>query len=330
MEASSLMTTLGLTSCIAMAFTVVVIFLLLRYKDQLPLDRPNHRSMHQTPIPRTGGIAILIGILCAVAILNVPITSTLIPIGFILGMIFFFDDVRGLRVSVRLITQVLAASALIWGHSGFYGGILIFVLCVLTIAWMTNVYNFMDGADGLAAGMTVVGFGAYAIGAWNAGSLSLATTSAAIAGAGLGFLLFNFHPAKIFLGDVGSVPIGFLAGGIGILGWIDGMWPLGFPAVLFSPFLIDATFTLARRLLSRQPAWEAHRDHCYQKLILTGFGHRNTALVEYGIMLICAGGGMIVLGAPDLQLVMSIIWLIGYAILIALVEFASRRKFGKA
>ena len=315
-----------LASGLAFLLTGISIVLLLRFKEQLPLDHPNHRSMHFTSVPRTGGIAILIGILIASGIVRPTGLVVLVMLAVALGAMFFFDDAHGLSVKIRLLTQLSAAAILIWTHAGIVGGVWVFILCILTIAWTTNVYNFMDGSDGLAGGMTVFGFSAYAYGAWTANATDLAFLSAVIAGAGAGFLIFNFHPARIFMGDAGSIPLGFLAGGIGLIGWIDGVWPLGFPAVVFSPFLMDATVTLAFRLLGRKLAWQAHRDHFYQKMILMGFGHQNTALVEYVVMLVCGIGGMFVLNSPERQPAMIVIWVVGYAILLGFVEVVWRKR----
>lgn len=314
------------TGGVALLVTVIAVALLLKFKEQLPLDHPNHRSLHRTSIPRTGGIAILSGILIASAMARPEGFAVLLAIAIALGAISFFDDAHGLPVGIRFLAQLSAASALILAHAGIFGGGLVFILCILTIVWMTNVYNFMDGSDGLAAGMTVFGFGAYAIGAWSANATGLAFLSVTIAGAGAGFLIFNFHPARIFMGDVGSIPLGFLAGGIGMMGWMDGVWPLGFPAVVFSPFLVDATVTLAVRLLGRQRAWQAHRSHFYQKIILMGFGHQNTALAEYVVMLVCGIGGVFILNSPDRQPAMIAIWVAGYAILLGIVELLWQRR----
>ncbi|MGA8051867.1 MAG: glycosyl transferase, partial [Burkholderiales bacterium] len=102
------------------------------------------------------------------------------------------------------------------------------------------------------------------------------------------FLVRNFPPARIFMGDVGSVPLGFLAGALGLIGWNDGVWPLWFPIVVFAPFVCDATLTLIRRLLRGDRVWQAHREHYYQRLVRMGFGHRGTAAIEYAAMAGCA------------------------------------------
>ena len=112
------------------------------------------------------------------------------------------------------------------------------------------------------------------------------------AAAAAAFLVRNFPPARIFMGDVGSVPLGFLAGALGLIGWNDGVWPLWFPLLVFAPFVCDATLTLLKRLARGERAWQAHREHYYQRLVRMGFGHRGAALIEYAAMLGCAAAAV--------------------------------------
>jgi UDP-N-acetylmuramyl pentapeptide phosphotransferase/UDP-N-acetylglucosamine-1-phosphate transferase len=181
----------------------------------------------------------------------------------------------------------LTAAAVLVGSVLWPGHPLAVVLLVIAIAWITNLYNFMDGSDGLAGGMAVVGFGTYAVAAYVAGETNLAVLCVAIAAAAVAFLTHNFPPARIFLGDVGSIPLGFLAGALGVLGWQRGLWPLWFPVLVFGPFIGDATITLVRRLFRRERVWQAHRDHYYQRLVRMGAGHRGTAVVGYAVMAAC-------------------------------------------
>jgi UDP-N-acetylmuramyl pentapeptide phosphotransferase/UDP-N-acetylglucosamine-1-phosphate transferase len=168
----------------------------------------------------------------------------------------------------------------------------------LAIAWTTNLYNFMDGSDGLAGGMAVIGFGTYASAAWIGGNVEFELLAWSIAAAAAGFLIFNFPPAKIFMGDVGSIPLGFLAGALGVAGWQRELWPLWFPLVVFAPFIVDASVTLVRRVLRGERVWEAHRQHYYQRLILSGWSHRRTAVSEYGLMLLCGAAALTGLQQP--------------------------------
>src|SRR5262249_53435950 len=144
-------------------------------------------------------------------------------------------------------------------------------------AWMINLYNFMDGSDGLAGGMAAIGFGCYGIAALAGGDYLCATINLVVAASALGFLCFNFSPARLFMGDVGSVSLGFLAAVLDVVGWLRGDWPVWFGIVVFSPFIVDATVTLFKRALRGARVWEAHREHYYQRLVQSGWGHRKTA-----------------------------------------------------
>ncbi|HEX5091268.1 MAG TPA: glycosyl transferase [Burkholderiales bacterium] len=259
---------------------------------RLALDLPNERSLHDRPVPRTGGIAIAAGLGAACA-LYWPGFGAVLAAAAVLSVLSLVDDVRHLPVAVRLSAH-LAAAAVALAFEVYTGGILVLLVLLLAVAWTANLYNFMDGSDGLAGGMTVVGFGTYALAAGTGGDAALALLCASIAAAALAFLAFNWHPARLFMGDVGSVPLGFLAGALGLAGWSRGLWPLWFPVLVFAPFMGDATLTLVRRAWRRERVWQAHRDHYYQRLVRMGFGHRYTAAIEYAAMLGCAGLALLV------------------------------------
>jgi UDP-N-acetylmuramyl pentapeptide phosphotransferase/UDP-N-acetylglucosamine-1-phosphate transferase len=285
----------------------------LRRSGRLPVDTPNARSLHHLPIPRGGGIAIWAGMLAGSAWLpqSQPwLASLLLLIG-----VSLLDDRRGISVSVRLAVQVAAAigwlmldARIAWPHT---------LLAVLVIAWMTNLYNFMDGSDGLAAAMTVIGFGAYAIAASRV-SFSDAPIIATIVAATIPFLALNFPPSRIMLGDVGAVPLGFLAAVFGIGGWRAGYWPPWFPVLVFLPFIADATLTLARRILSRAKVWQAHRDHYYQRLVCMGFGHRGTLVIYSALMAGTAISALAALiRAPDAGARVLALWIAALLLLYA-------------
>jgi len=183
------------------------------------------------------------------------------------------------------------------------------ILMTFGLVWLINLYNFMDGVDGLAGGMTVVGFLAYALAATADQALAYAAIS--VAGAAAGFLIFNFHPARIFLGDAGSISLGFLAGAMGYWGWRDGIWACWFPLLVFAPFIADASVTLLRRVARGEKFWQAHREHYYQKMVQMGVGHARTALLWYAVMV---PGALLALSvrhqAPAMQLSVSVFWLI--------------------
>ena len=264
--------------------STVIMAVLVRSRS-LPLDKPNERSLHVVPVPRTGGIAIITGVVAAALCLRAG--AGLIVPAAALAIASYFDDRHALPASLRLGMHLLAAGVFLWlAGAPLVAAVLIVLL--LGIGWITNLYNFMDGSDGLAGGMAVIGFGTYGLAAWLGGNLELELLAWSIAAAAAGFLIFNFPPAKIFMGDVGSIPLGFLAGALGVAGWLQGLWPLWFPLIVFAPFIVDASVTLVRRALRRERIWQAHREHYYQRLILSGWSHRKTAIWEYALMLACA------------------------------------------
>lgn len=276
-----------LPSALALAATVIFLLIVLRTPlGKWLLDRPNERSLHQHPVPRIGGVAILLGVASAwLLTANLRALSLLMLIAPLI-LISVFDDFRSVKPWWRLLVQIATALLVLAylgqsaGQWGAYAGGLIMLV------WGANLYNFMDGSDGLAGGMTLFGFSAYAWAAASGGHVEIAMSAATMSAAALAFLLFNFSPARVFLGDAGSVPLGFLATLFGILGVADGLWPLWFPFLVFSPFIVDATVTLLKRALRKETLWQAHRDHYYQRLVRMGWGHKRTALVFYGAMLI--------------------------------------------
>ena len=255
---------------------------LARGRRLLPVDRPNERSLHTVPVPRIGGMAIM-AVLLPVALLTIPEAIRWVAPAAVLAIVSGIDDFRGLPVRVRFGVQGVVAA---WAVAAAMAGQPLWALAIawfLTV-WMTNLYNFMDGSDGLAGGMAVFGFGSFAIAAGLAGDTGMATACGALAAAAAAFLLFNFNPARVFMGDAGSIPLGFLAALFGIAGWRAGHWGPLFPVLVFSPFVLDATVTLLKRLLRGERIWQAHRTHYYQRLIQLGAGHRRTALLEYLLM----------------------------------------------
>ena len=272
------------------ATCVVAIWIMLRFAARMPQDVPNERSLHERPVPRTGGVAVLGGIGVSLAAGFVPMNLS-IATALCLAVISFADDLHGLPTSVRLIAHLSAAGLLVWYTLSPMEWWKLFVLC-LAVGWITNLYNFMDGADGLAGGMSVIGFGAYALASSTSGDAAIASLSAAICGAAGAFLVYNYHPARIFLGDVGSIPLGFLAASLGVVGWRNDAWPVWFPLLVFGPFIGDATVTLLRRIRRGGRFWTAHREHYYQRMVRMGMGHRGTALLAYAAMAVCAGAAL--------------------------------------
>ena len=286
--------------------SLLLLMVLLRRPDLL-VDRPNQRSLHLHPVPRTGGIAVVAGCLGSAALL-LPAYQIFCLLALLIALVSLVDDWRRLSPLPRFGAQALIAAAFSFYVLG-YSSIAETVFLILAIVWVANLFNFMDGSDGLAGGMAVIGFCCYALGAWVGGDESLALLCGTFAAATLPFLVANFHPARIFMGDIGAVTLGFTAAALGALGWREGIWSPFFPVFAFSPFIADASLTLLHRIVTRQRFWEPHRDHYYQKLVRMGLGHRNTALVEYAVMLVSSCGAIATLFLDGVaQLIAIITW----------------------
>ena len=253
---------------------------------RLATDIPNERSLHERPTPRVGGWGVVPAVLIAVFTLA-PGLWLIAACTIFLAAVSQIDDRRGLPARVRFAAHFAAVGLLLAVYHGSVAWWILVALSVL-LTWLVNLYNFMDGADGLAGGMAVLGFSGYAIAALVAHGprADLALACAATAGAAAGFLIYNFHPARIFLGDAGSIPLGFLAGAFGFWGWRSGLWPIWFPAMCFSLFIADASVTLCRRLIRGEKFWQAHREHYYQRMVRSGLGHARTAIYWYILMFV--------------------------------------------
>ncbi|MCB1778373.1 MAG: UDP-phosphate N-acetylglucosaminyl 1-phosphate transferase, partial [Candidatus Competibacteraceae bacterium] len=227
------------------------------------LDHPNERSLHERPTPRTGGLAVLGGGLAGGLLLALfvpaahPLLMGLLPGLLPLVVIAGLDERWGIAIGWRFAIHVWAAISLVLMNRGLLALYLpglswqlpdwvAVMLLVLFVTWMINLYNFMDGMDGFAGGMAVIGFSALAwLGQADAGFSAICLI---VAVASAGFLVFNFPPARIFLGDIGSTMLGFLAAACGLWGYQAGLFPFWALLLIFSPFIVDATVTLIRRL----------------------------------------------------------------------------------
>lgn len=280
-----------LSPAIGLGITVsVIVFILSSKLSHSIQDIPNERSLHSKAVPRTGGIGLLLGTLAGWSLMFTSLVWWLVVPLLALFVISILDDIYSLSVNIRLLAHMGAAAILVIGSGALNEyGLLIAVVLFFLAVWMTNLYNFMDGSDGLAGGMAMFGFATYGIAALLVQDDALAWANFTIAAAALGFLLFNLHPAKIFMGDAGSIPLGFLAVAMGVWGVQKGDWSIWFPLIVFSPFIVDASVTLGKRSLRGAKITEAHREHYYQRAIQMGAGHRNVALFEYGLMFVSGG-----------------------------------------
>lgn len=284
------------------------------------LDKPNHRSSHARPTPRGGGLAVMAvaSTLMAVVAWAAPSAwlALLVGGGLVLMALGWLDDRKGLSARLRLVVQAATVAALLlalpaserlidvlplWLERG---------LIALGWVWFINLYNFMDGIDGITGVETMALGGALGLVA-GLGYLDPAYGWAGmiLAGAALGFLRWNWHPAHIFLGDGGSLPLGFILGGLLLALALAGHWAAALILPLY--YLMDATATLARRISRGHKPWEAHREHAYQKAARK-FGRHDAVSLRIGV----ANGGLagLALGAlvwPDgswIVMVAAVAW----------------------
>lgn len=273
----------GLIAAVAAwAATALVRRILLRRNV---LDRPNERSSHDRPVPRGGGIAVIGVALAAWFVLALRDGSLaalwpLLAAALALALVSFLDDLRNLPPAPRLAAHagavVIGVLVLLPDDALLFGGALPWAADRLVVAiawlWFVELTNFMDGIDGITGVETIAIGGGLALVALVLGPGAQAPYAAVLAGAAAGFLVLNWHPARIFLGDVGSVPLGYMLGWL--LAWqacVAGLWWLALLLPLYH--WGDATTTLLMRALRGERIWRAHRSHAYQVAVQAGLGH---------------------------------------------------------
>lgn len=299
---------------------LVIAFVLRSNLAKSVQDIPNERSLHAAPTPRIGGVGLMMGVLAAWVL-----QFEMLPWWLLLPLLGLFavsllDDIYNLPVKQRLLVQMLAAIVLVAGSGLFaQAGIIVAVVLVLLTVWMTNLYNFMDGSDGLAGGMALCGFSVFGLAALHDGNVHFAMLNFSVAAAALGFLHFNFPKARIFMGDAGSIPLGFLVAALGLRGWQLGCWPVWFPLLVFSPFIVDASVTLVKRSLRGAKITEAHREHYYQRAVQMGWSHRNVAHAEYVLMTATGASALLSLHQSAIWQVL-LIWCGIYALLMLMLD----------
>ena len=290
---------IALTALISFCVCLALVVLVLRSRRQWAIDVPNDRSLHSDPTPRIGGIPLMAGIAASAGLAEFVFGLERVPLAAIvlaltLCGISLADDRAGLPVALRLATHLLAAGVFAAYLTNNLAPWWWMLAAMLIVAAMTNFYNFMDGANGLAGGMAVLGFSSYGLASISTAP-GLAAVCFGIAAAAAGFLVCNLR-GSIFMGDGGSIPLGFLAAALGIEGWARSLWAPWFPVMVFAPFVADSVATLARRIMRGERFWEAHREHYYQRLVRSGWSHAELACAEYMLMAACAG---LALGARD-------------------------------
>ncbi|HMV49508.1 MAG TPA: glycosyltransferase family 4 protein [Blastocatellia bacterium] len=289
------------------------------------LDVPNARSSHTQPTPRMGGLGIAATFVIILPMLWVMLLGAsqnwfratkfgvaLVSYVIIAG-VGLVDDMKRIGPLPKYLGQLLAALIALWGEViflyfklPFFGTVNLtwLVGAALTIVWLTgfsNFFNFMDGIDGLAGGVGVIYSLSLAVIAIGTGHRLIGAGCLMLAAACLGFVAHNFPPAKIFMGDVGSLFIGYVLAAFAVMTSSSGERPAPFIAVLliFGSFIYDATFTLIRRARRGEKLYEAHRSHLYQRLVIAGQSHRQVSLTYYGLSALLGAGGVAYTFAGD-------------------------------
>jgi len=304
-----LLLTCGAIAIVSALLTGLLVLLLRR---RAILDHPTDRSNHAVPTPRGGGLAVVPITLVAWTVgagTDIPIgLLAVIGGGWVLAILSWVDDLRSLPAGLRLVIQaVVVAATAHWLNlegpvfQGLLPGWTDSVCTVLLWLWFVNLFNFMDGIDGISGVETIcIGAGITALGLVLAEAPQQVWFGATLAAATAGFLAWNWPPARIFLGDVGSVPIGFLLGFLLLALAARGYWA---PALILPAYyLADATITLLRRLLRGERVWQAHSEHFYQHAVRSGRSHAQVSLAVMVANLVLIALAILSLSYPLLSL----------------------------
>ncbi|ETT87890.1 MraY family glycosyltransferase [Viridibacillus sp. FSL R5-0477] len=262
------------------------------------VDRPNYRKVHAKIMPRLGGLAIYLAFLIGILILR-PMHEAMLPLligSFVIIVTGALDDMFEISAKAKLLGQLIAAVIVI-----FFGGIQIeqinlpfggeldfgFLSIPLTIIWIvgiTNAINLIDGLDGLAAGVSTIALITLAGMAFIMGNTFVIIMATMLAVSSIGFLFYNFHPAKIFMGDTGSLFLGFMISVLALMGFKNVTFvSLVIPIIMLGVPISDTFFAIVRRLLNKQPPFSPDKSHLHHCLLNIGFTHRQTVLIIYGM-----------------------------------------------
>jgi UDP-GlcNAc:undecaprenyl-phosphate/decaprenyl-phosphate GlcNAc-1-phosphate transferase len=253
-------------------------------------DRPR---VHTEPVPRIGGVAIVVAILVAAALwadIDGPYTGMLLGTGLV-ALVGLYDDIHGLRPSAKLGAVMVVALIPVVGWDlriehvtlPFLGdhdiGWASVPLTLLWVAFLANLVNLIDGMDALAAGIVAIASGSFALLAVSFGRVDAAVLAAIVCGATLGFLRHNYHPAKIFMGDSGALALGFLLALIAVEGVLKtaATIALAGPLLVMAVPILDTSFVVLKRLKYRRPPWSPDHNHFYHRFMRIGFSQRRTA-----------------------------------------------------
>jgi len=262
------------------------------------------RRMHDKPMPRFGGLAMFIGVTSAVAIFLVPENPKMVGLivcGTMIYVIGLIDDIKGMPAKVKFVGQTAVACAA-FGFGirinfitlfftaepdyTFFPGLSAFIFTVVWIVGITNTINLIDGLDGLASGVTAIASLSIAYAAFIASAPAASALSMlALAGGAFGFLPYNFHPAKIFMGDSGALFLGFMLAALSIEGATKSATVVAIivPVLVLGVPIFDTAFAILRRMINKRPIMEADKGHLHHRIMAAGFGQKRAVLMLYGI-----------------------------------------------
>ncbi len=321
-----------LVPALAALTTFIVTGRLLPWLRRKALDRPNARSSHQVPTPRGGGLGVLAGLLPGWVVLSLwappallPELSALLAATLVLAFLSFRDDRKPLPAWVRFAVQSAAIGFILAVQSPdrlvFQGALpLILDRLITGIGWLwfVNLFNFMDGIDGISAVEAgAIGLGTALIAVLAFARIDLAGFGLVYAAAAAAFLWWNWPPAKVFLGDVGSVPLGLLGGWLLLQIALAGALSAALTIPLY--YLVDATVTLLWRAYDGETIWHAHRRHFYQKAVQRGFSHNTVSLRIAGLNAL-----LVALATASLHPTLGLGWF-GLALGLSAVAITARR-----
>ncbi|MBR6888928.1 MAG: undecaprenyl/decaprenyl-phosphate alpha-N-acetylglucosaminyl 1-phosphate transferase [Selenomonadaceae bacterium] len=300
------------------------------------MDAPNARKVHKKPIPRIGGLAIYAGFMASIIFVAIKFgldsemikeTVGLVFSGSLIVALGLVDDYKNLPAKIKLLGQICAAAVLVWGFDvridfvtdpfGDYIYLEWFAIPA-TMFWLvglTNTVNLIDGLDGLAAGVAAIASFTILLIALEQNFILVAVMTAALAGAAVGFLKYNFNPAEIFMGDTGSMFLGFMLAGISVTGAVKSVATIALVVPIFALGLpiLDTTFAIVRRLRGGVPIFKPDKGHLHHRLLGVGFTQRQAVLLMYVISALF-GLSAIALTAVSYQIAVLILFFVCAAI----------------
>lgn len=323
---------IGLIACYVLTPTVKRLALRLG-----AIDNPDNRKVHVSPVPRMGGLAIYVGFLIAV-LCSVTVTKEIL--GLLLGGTFIvllgvIDDIYQLSAKIKLSGQIFAALILVlfdiridWltfpgGMEYFYMDNLAIPATIFWVVSMTNALNLIDGLDGLAAGVALIASLTVSIVAVESGSYIVAILTLALAGSTLAFIRYNFNPASIFMGDTGSMFLGYMLAAVSVLGVVKSATAVALlvPAIALGLPIIDTFLAIIRRYSNGKPIFKPDKGHLHHRLLAAGLSQKQAVLLMYGISLALSMSALLFTGSNHL------LGLVVIGVIVAVV-FVGAKKIG--